>query len=101
MLYSPRYINLGKEKVKNDYTDEEIDEIRASIFSIDEVLERVKKMGLNSNWDMLFVTFSVLYINLIRHSSIAVENVDISDIYEVGELLGNVEVDYSHVVDFL
>ena len=101
MLYSPRYLNLGKEKFKIDYTDEEIDEIRASIFSNDEVLERFKKMGLNSNWDMLFVTFSVLYINLIRHSSINVNNVDISDIYEVGEMLGDVEVNYSHVVDFL
>ncbi|KKK33462.1 hypothetical protein WN59_11985 [Salinicoccus sediminis] len=101
MLYSPRYLNLEKEKFKIDYTDEEIDGIRASIFSNDEVLERFKKMGLNSNWDMLFVTFSVLYINLIKYSSINVDNVDISDIYTVGEMLGDVEVDYSHVVDFL
>lgn len=101
MLYSPRYLNLGKEKFKINYTDEEIDSIRASIFSGDEVLERFKKMGLNSNWDMLFVTFSVIYINLIKNSNVNVEHVDISDIYAVGEMLGDVEVDYSCAVDFL
>lgn len=101
MLYSPRYLNLGKEKFKIDYTDEEIDLIRASTFSDDEVLERFKKMGLNSNWDMLFITFSVLYINLIKQSNISVDNVDISDIYKVGEMLGDLEVDYNQVVDFL
>lgn len=101
MLFSPRYLNLGKEKFKIDYTDKEIDSIRASIFSGDEVLERFKKMGLNSNWDMLFVTFSVLYINLIEDSNINVDKVDISDIYKVGEMLSDLEVDYSRVVDFL
>lgn len=101
ILYSPRYLNLGKEKFKVDYTDEEIDSIRADIFSNDEVLERFKKMGLNSNWDMLFVTFSIIYINLIKDSNINVDNVDISDIYTVGEMLGDLEADYSKVVDFL
>ncbi len=101
MLYSPRYLNLGKEKFKVDYTDKEIDSIRADIFSNDEVLERFKKMGLNSNWDMLFVTFSIIYINLIKDSNINVDNVDISDIYTVGEMLGDLEADYSQVVDFL
>ncbi|WP_411843236.1 HAD family hydrolase [Salinicoccus sp. HZC-1] len=101
MLYSPRYLNLAKEKFRTDYTDQEIKSIRTSIFSNDKVLDRFKKMGLNSNWDMLFVTFSILYINLIKESKINVENVDISDLYIVGEMLKDVEVDYSLVVDFL
>lgn len=101
MLYSPRYLNLAQEKFKTDYSDEEIGKIRASIFSNDEVLERFKKMGLNSNWDMLFVTFSVIYINLIRRADISTDKIDLADIYSVGEMLGDVEPDYSQVVEFL
>ena len=101
MLYSPRYLNLAQGKFKTHYSDEEIDEIRASVFSEDEVLERFKKMGLNSNWDMLFITFSVIYIDLIKQAELNTGNIDFADVYKVGKMLGDTVPDYSGVVEFL
>ncbi|WP_342388293.1 HAD family hydrolase [Salinicoccus bachuensis] len=101
MLYSPRYLNLDTYHFRTDYSDQEIKDIRAEVFSNDEVLDRFKQMGLNSNWDMLFVTFSILYIELMKDAQVNVENVDIAEIHGVGDMMGAQKVNYSKVVDFL
>ncbi|TVT28179.1 HAD family hydrolase [Salinicoccus cyprini] len=101
LLYSPRYLNLDTYQFRTDYSDKEINEIRAETFSNDEVLDRFKQMGLNSNWDMLFVTFSIVYIELMKDAKLNVENVDIADIHSVGEMLGLQKANYAKVVDFL
>lgn len=101
LLFNPRYLNLTQEKFKTSYTDEEIAEIRSKIFLDDEVLSRYKEMGLNSNWDMLYITFSIVYINLLKDSGINISNVDINDLYGIGEMLGDVEPDYGKVLEFL
>ncbi len=101
MLYSPRYLNLNTYQFRTDYSDQEIKDIRAEVFSNDEVLDRFKQMGLNSNWDMLFVTFSILYIELMKDAQVNFENVDIADIQEVGRMMDTQKADYSKVVDFL
>ena len=101
MLYSPRYLNLNTYQFRTDYSDQEIKDIRAEVFSNDEVLDRFKQMGLNSNWDMLFVTFSILYIELMKDVQVNFEDVDIAAIQEVGRMMDTQKVDYSKVVDFL
>ncbi|CAM4187132.1 HAD family hydrolase [Lacicoccus alkaliphilus] len=101
LLFNPRYLNLTQEKFKTSYTDEEIAEIRSKIFLDDEILSRYKELGLNSNWDMLYITFSVIYINLLKDSGINISNVDLNDLYSVGEMLGDVEPDYGKVLEFL
>ena len=101
LLFNPRYLNLTQEKFKTSYTDEEIAEIRSKIFLDDEILSRYKELGLNSNWDMLYITFSIIYINLLKDSGINISNVDINDLYSVGEMLGDVEPDYGKVLEFL
>lgn len=101
LLFNPRYLNLTQEKFKTSYTDEEIAEIRSKIFLDDEILSRYKELGLNSNWDMLYITFSVIYINLLKDSGINISNVDINDLYSIGEMLGDVEPDYGKVLEFL
>lgn len=101
MLYSPRYLNLDTYQFRTDYSDQEIKEIRAEVFSNDEVLDRFKQMGLNSNWDMLFVTFSILYIELMRNADLKMEGMDLADIQGVGGMMNTQEVDYKKVVEFL
>lgn len=40
--------------------DETINDIRSKVFNDDIILNRLKSMGLNSNWDMLFVVFAYI-----------------------------------------
>ena len=101
LLFNPRYLNLTQEKFKTSYTDKEIAEIRNKIFLDDKVLSRYKEMGLNSNWDMLYISFSIVYINLLKDSGINISNVNINNLYEMGEMLGDAEPDYSKVLEFL
>ena len=49
LLYNPRYLNIDGRKFKTSYKDEEIKEIRQTIFMNDKILERFKEIGLNSN----------------------------------------------------
>lgn len=101
MLFNPRYLNLTQEKFKVKVTDDEISEIRNKVFINDQILASFKKMGLNSNWDMLFITFSIVYINILKEAKINLRTVEVSDLYSTGEMLGHVEADYSKVLDFL
>ena len=39
--------------------DELIEDIRTQVFLNDQILNQLKSLGLNSNWDMLFVVFSI------------------------------------------
>lgn len=101
LLFNPRYLNLTQEKFSIDYTDEEISEIRRKVFLDDEILASFKKIGLNSNWDMLFITFSVVYINILKDAGINLETIKLEDLYGTGEMLGHVEADYDRVSEFL
>lgn len=101
MLYSPRYLNLDQEEFETDYDDRQIKQIRKEIFIDDAVLSRFKQMGLNSNWDMLFITFSVMYIDLIKKAGINLSKIDLADLEGMGEMLGSESPDYSKVLAFL
>lgn len=101
LLYSPRYLNLDGRKFKTTYTDEEIAGIRKTIFVDDKILQSFKEAGLNSNWDMLFITFSVIYIDILEQEKLNLHGVNLNDLNQVGDMLGEVTVRPEKVLDFL
>lgn len=101
LLYNPRYLNLSERKFSSDLTDENIKEIRDRIFVDDKILTRFKEVGLNSNWDMLFITFAILYIDILKKENLNLAGVDITKLNEVGDMLGEITVDSQVVLDFI
>lgn len=101
LLFNPRYLNLTQEKFSIDINDETIAQIRDKVFLNDKILAYYKKMGLNSNWDMLFITFSIVYINILKDAKINLETINLENLYDTGEMLGHVEADFTRVEAFL
>lgn len=101
LLYNPRYLNLSARKFSSDITDENINEIRDRIFVDDKILTRFKEVGLNSNWDMLFITFAIMYIEILKKEKLNLAGVDITKLNEVGDMLGEVTVNPQAVLDFI
>jgi phosphoglycolate phosphatase-like HAD superfamily hydrolase len=58
LLHSPRYLGIDPEVFTPTMNETEMRRIRSTVFCHDEVLNRLKSQGLNSNWDMVFLTFS-------------------------------------------
>ncbi len=50
-------------------TDNDIQDIRNRIFQKDKILNKLKSLGLNSNWDMLFIVFSIHLIDILKKLS--------------------------------
>ncbi|MFT8390451.1 MAG: HAD hydrolase-like protein [Sporolactobacillus sp.] len=66
LLNSPNYLGLsGEDCFSTNYSKEQIESIRQTVFLNDEVLNQLKSRGMNANWDMIYVTFSVQLIDLI------------------------------------
>jgi phosphoglycolate phosphatase-like HAD superfamily hydrolase len=101
LLFNPKYLNLTQEKFDINLKDDAISKIRDEVFIDDQVLTYFKKIGLNSNWDMLFITFSIVYINLLKDAKINAGTIPLENLYSAGEMLGHVEADYTKVMDFL
>ncbi|SUM70695.1 HAD superfamily hydrolase [Staphylococcus saccharolyticus] len=51
---------------EDELNDEKIQEILARVFQNDQILNQLKSLGLNSNWDMLFIVFSILLIDIAK-----------------------------------
>ncbi|MCJ7840771.1 HAD hydrolase-like protein [Lederbergia sp. NSJ-179] len=66
ILCSDKYLGLCPNEFKTDYTDEEIESIRARIFVHDQVLNFLKSCGLNANWDMIYLTAAYQIIHLLE-----------------------------------
>ncbi|MBS4198243.1 HAD hydrolase-like protein [Bacillus sp. FJAT-49732] len=80
IIYSKNYLGLNPEKFKIDYSDSEIDEIRACVFEHDLVLKFQKSCGLNANWDMIYLTVAYQLIRLLEH---------VKDSKQVGQWVSN------------
>ncbi|WP_100487373.1 HAD family hydrolase [Sporolactobacillus pectinivorans] len=66
LLMSKNYLGLGEDRdFRTEYSDREIADIRAKVFLNDQVLNFMKSRGMNANWDMIYVTFSVQLIHLV------------------------------------
>ncbi|MFK4998350.1 HAD family hydrolase [Bacillus sp. N9] len=66
VLYSNKYVGLAPEKFKAEPSDEEITAIRAEVFQNDQVLKLMKSGGINSNWDMIYLTATYQLIRLLE-----------------------------------
>lgn len=65
LLLSKHYLGLGGDApFRTTYSDSEIAEIRKHVFCNDQVLNFLKSRGMNANWDMIYITFSVQLIHL-------------------------------------
>lgn len=66
MLYSPQYLGLKADTFTPAPVESEIRRVREEVFAKDEVLHFIKARGINSNWDMVFLTFSYQLIRLVE-----------------------------------
>lgn len=70
LLYSKEFIGLNSNVDYLQISDEDIREIRTRIFDHDKILNQLKSLGMNSNWDMLFIVFSVYLIEILKQFSV-------------------------------
>lgn len=66
LLYSPAYLGLAGDHFTAAPDDAAVRRIRKTVFADDAVLNFVKTRGINSNWDMVFMTFSHQLLRLLR-----------------------------------
>lgn len=64
MLYSPKYLGLQGDSFAPAAEEAQIRRVREQVFAKDEVLAFIKSRGINSNWDMVFLTLSYQLIRL-------------------------------------
>lgn len=69
LLYSPDYLGLSGEWFTLDLQEEDIRRIRRQVFAEDETLNFVKSRGINSNWDMVFLTTAHQLLRLLKRLS--------------------------------
>jgi phosphoglycolate phosphatase-like HAD superfamily hydrolase len=110
MLISSNYLGLAPKKFKTDYSEDEIKDIRESVFENDKVLKFMKSRGLNANWDMIYLSFCHQLIHLlsqVKETEFTKINnwcqapIDREALVEIGRVLSNyhVEVDFSLFVE--
>jgi phosphoglycolate phosphatase-like HAD superfamily hydrolase len=66
LLHHPDYLGLPGETFTPDPDESTIRRIRRQVFCEDRVLDWLKAQGINSNWDMVFMTFSCQLLALLR-----------------------------------
>jgi phosphoglycolate phosphatase-like HAD superfamily hydrolase len=66
LLYSPAYVGLEGQLFKTKLSSQEIQDIRSTVFQKDDVLNFMKSLGINANWDMVYLTFSYQLILMLE-----------------------------------
>ncbi|MYL32850.1 HAD hydrolase-like protein [Pontibacillus yanchengensis] len=66
MLYSKEYIGVNQTIFNTNLSDEEITQVRSTVFDNDRVLSFIKSRGINANWDMVYLTLSHQIIVLLQ-----------------------------------
>lgn len=66
MLHHPKYLGLSGDNYTPDPEEETIRRVRREVFVEDRVLDWLKSRGINSNWDMVFLTFTCQLLTLLR-----------------------------------
>ncbi|MCL6515905.1 HAD family hydrolase [Alicyclobacillus sp.] len=78
LLFSPRFLGLSPGALpapSPDPDEETIQRVREAVFAGDEVLDFMKRIGVNSNWDMVFFQFSCQLLDrleALREDGVAV-----------------------------
>ncbi|RKD25669.1 phosphatase [Ammoniphilus oxalaticus] len=58
MLFSPTYLGLPGEPFETQPSEDTIRAIRKKVFVDDQILDLMKNRGINSNWDMVYLSFA-------------------------------------------
>ncbi|TCP62582.1 HAD family hydrolase [Baia soyae] len=66
LLYGPHFLGLNGEHFTTNPTEEEIRRIRTDVFCDDQVLTWMKDRGINANWDMVYLAFTVQLCLLLK-----------------------------------
>lgn len=69
LLMDKQFLGLHSHIDWETINDNNIQEIRKKVFQDDKVLNKLKSLGLNSNWDMLFIVFSIHLIDVLKKLS--------------------------------
>lgn len=67
LLHSQQFLRLPEGNFTPAPTEETIRYVRQTVFAHDEVLAFIKSRGINSNWDMVFLSFGYQLIRLCQH----------------------------------
>ncbi|MDQ0417654.1 phosphoglycolate phosphatase-like HAD superfamily hydrolase [Croceifilum oryzae] len=96
LLYGPHFLGMSGECFTVNPTEEEIRRIRRDVFCGDQVLTWMKDRGINANWDMVYLVFTVQVCLLLREvqeveeakvTSWLREGIDENALQEVGSLI--------------
>ena len=108
ILMSKAYIGLDSSIQFDGLSDQQITEIRDIVFYHDEILTKLKSLGLNSNWDMLFVVLAIHFIELCKAlpedklmGVLQSENFNQETLQFVGENVTDVELNFAEPLSFL
>lgn len=108
MLMSKDYIAIDPSIDFHELGDEQISEIRDIVFYHDEILTKLKSLGLNSNWDMLFIVIALHYIDLCKsltqeELSIALNSKSFSEqtLQFLGDHISDIELNFELPLSFL
>lgn len=109
MLKSKTFLGLDKSINFENMNDELIEEVRNRVFQHDRILKQLKSLGLNSNWDMLFVVFSIHFIHILKALDTQVVNqflqlklISQDDLQQLQTLINSdVEIDYEAPLTFI
>lgn len=66
ILKGKQFLNLDNTINFNHLSDDDIVSIRQNVFQHDRILKQLKSLGLNSNWDMLFIVLSIHFIDILK-----------------------------------
>ncbi|MCI2947781.1 HAD family hydrolase [Staphylococcus caledonicus] len=109
ILKSEDFLGLDTSIPFKDISDQLIHDIRKRVFKDDQILTQLKSLGLNSNWDMLFVVFSIHFINILKtldkDEIEKVLNYDAISKFELTKLQNlinqNITIDYDRPLEFI
>ncbi len=105
MLTSDKY--FGINEFNADITNDELMKIRDKVFLNDAIIALLKNIGINTNWDLAFVTLGAILIkNKIKSIKFESRNfISLPDFVEVFEYFQNLDLDavslYSHISEEL
>ncbi|WP_436854250.1 HAD family hydrolase [Staphylococcus caeli] len=108
MLMSQSYLGLDPSIQFDNLSDKQIKEIRAIVFYHDDILTRLKSLGLNSNWDMLFIVIALHFIEVCKSLPRELQETVLDDklfnqqtLQNVGAHATDVSLDFSAPLTFL
>lgn len=108
LLFDKTYMNLGSKIDLSRIQDSQIQAIRKEIFEDDLILNKLKSLGVNSNWDMLFIVFSIHLIHLLKQlpleeqiSFLESEIITQSQLQNIGLKVTQKVIDFAKPLDFL